>query len=466
MTYDELFTFEHLYQAHLKARKCKRNKKDVILFELDLSANLWDLYHRLHNRTYEVSGYHKFIIYEPKQREIQALTYKDRVVQHVLCDLYLYPLLTKRFIYDNGACQKGKGTDFALDRLSQFFRAYYKTTGTNQGYILKADIHHFFPSVNHAVLKEKLRCVVDEPEILHLLEKIIDSYNAETGVGIPMGNQTSQMFALFYLDALDRLVKEQLRVKYYLRYMDDCILLSDSKPFLQDCLTQMRTLVERDQLEFNQKTQIFPMQNGVDFLGFHFYLLDTGKVIRKLRTSSKKRFKRRLKKMKRQFEAGKIDVEDIQKTLPGFQGHLQRGNTWLLRQQAMRSFVLQRPEQRTTEGGEIQTEQETIGDSSAAFALRCVKLYQFLTNEKQEFILSRQILKSGTNIGLLLRKAARTNEEDNEAFTALMQAAFDAATETDYWLELLQKAGTLTAAQAESMRQDCAKLQARLRAVI
>ena len=124
MNYDEIFTFENLYQAHLKARKCKRHKKDVIQFELNLSANLWQLYEDLHTRNYRVSGYNKFIIYEPKKREIQALEYKDRVVQHVLCDLYLYPLLTSKFIYDNGACQKNKGTDFAIDRLSLFFRKF------------------------------------------------------------------------------------------------------------------------------------------------------------------------------------------------------------------------------------------------------------------------------------------------------------------------------------------------------
>ena len=126
MTYDEIFTFENLYNAHKKARLCKQNKKDIIGFELNLSQNLWDLFDRLHDRSYEVSGYNKFTIYEPKKREIQALCYGDRVVQHCLCDNYLYPELTKRFIYDNGACQKGKGTDFALDRLSGFFRDYYK----------------------------------------------------------------------------------------------------------------------------------------------------------------------------------------------------------------------------------------------------------------------------------------------------------------------------------------------------
>ena len=340
MNYDELFTFEHLYDAHLKARKCKRCKKDVILFELNLSENLWDVYDALHERTYAVGGYHKFQIQEPKPREIQALTYKDRVVQHVLCDLYLYPLLTRRFIYDNGACQKGKGTDFALDRLTQFLSDFYKHHGIN-GYILKADIHHFFPSIDHEVLKCRIRKAVQEPEILALLMHIIDSYNGDTGKGIPMGNQTSQLFALYYLDQMDRLVKERLHVQYYLRYMDDCILIHEDKAFLNHCLNKMRELVEDELLlEFNQKTQMFPISNGVDFLGFHFYMTETGKVIRKVRTSTKQRYKKRMKKLRLDYNAGRIELDDIKKTLPGFYGHLKRGHTYRLRKSVMNDFVL------------------------------------------------------------------------------------------------------------------------------
>ena len=339
MNYDELFTFENLYQAHLKARKCKRHKKDVIQFELNLSTNLWQLYDALHTRTYRISGYNKFIIYEPKKREIQALEYKDRVVQHVLCDLYLYPLLTSKFIYDNGACQKNKGTDFAIDRLSEFFRKFYKKHKTN-GYILKADIKQFFPSIDHNILKKKLQKVIDEPDIYNLVNTIIDSYNSDTGKGIPMGNQTSQLFALYYLNDVDRLIKEKLRVKYYTRYMDDCILVHEDKEYLKLCLSKIKEIVTRDKLELNQKTQIFPIKNGVDFLGFHFYMTDTGKVIRKLRQSSKKRYKSRMKKLRDDYNNGVIDLETVKKSLPGFNGHLSRGHTYHLKKSVLKDFVL------------------------------------------------------------------------------------------------------------------------------
>lgn len=339
--YDDLFTFENLYKAHLKARLCKRNKKDVIQFELNLSSNLWDLYDRLHDRTYRVSGYNKFTIYEPKKREIQALAYKDRIVQHCLCDNYLYPLLTARFIYDNGACQKGKGTDFAMNRLSDFFRDYYKQNKTNEGYILKADIHHYFPSINHECLKWKMRRVIQDKDILEMIERIIDSYENDKGKGLPMGNQTSQLFALYYLDQLDRQIKERLHIKYYVRYMDDMVLIHKDKEYLQSCLKRMTETVEDElSLEFNEKTQIFPIKNGIDFLGFHFYMTETGKVIRKVRTSTKKKYKTRMKLMKRQYEDCEIELEDIKKVLPGFNGHLKRGHTYKLRKSVLKEFVL------------------------------------------------------------------------------------------------------------------------------
>lgn len=343
MKYDELFTFENLFQAHINARKCKRNKKDVINFELNLSQNLWSLYDELNNHSYEISQYNKFIIYEPKRREIQALEYKDRIVQHVLCDLYLYPLLTSKFIYDNGACQKGKGTDFAINRLSGFMRDYFKRFG-NTGYILKADIHHFFPSIDHETLRSKITKIVADENIMNVIDMIIDSYNDQTGKGIPMGNQTSQLFALYYLDVLDRLIKEHLHIKYYTRYMDDCVILCENKSYLKNCLNRMKEMVEDELLlEFNGKTQIFPIKNGVDYLGFHFYMTDSGKVIRKVRASTKKKYKKRMSKLMEEYNNGNIEYEDIRKTLPGFRGHLSRGHTYRLQKAVLKDFVLIKP---------------------------------------------------------------------------------------------------------------------------
>ena len=133
--FKKMTSFQNMYQAYKKAAACKRSKKEVVEFELNLSHNLWELVHQMEDKTYRIGGYHKFMIYDPKEREIQALSFKDRVVQHCLCDNILMPYFENRLIYDNVACRIGKGTHFGMDRLTYFLWEHYKKYGT-KGYIL------------------------------------------------------------------------------------------------------------------------------------------------------------------------------------------------------------------------------------------------------------------------------------------------------------------------------------------
>ena len=292
--FEKICTFENLYQAHKKARRGKQNKREVIQFEFYLTENLEKLKYHLKNQTYVVRGYRRFEIFDPKHREIQALCYSDRVVQHSLCDNVLGPYLEKRLIYDNAACRKGKGTHFAMNRLTGFMRDFHKKYGMD-GYVLKCDVKKFFNSIHHGVLHKQIQEFELDEKVKWLLFLIVDSYEFSKNRGIPMGNQTSQWLALNYLDGLDRLIKEKLQIKFYSRYMDDMILVHQDKGYLQYCLTQMNLYVkEKLQIEFNQKTQIHHIREGVDYLGFHFYLTENGKVIRKLRQSGKKKIKKKM----------------------------------------------------------------------------------------------------------------------------------------------------------------------------
>ena len=161
------------------------------------------------------------------------------------------------------------------------------------------------------------------------------------GVGIPLGNQTSSWFASCYLDGLDRLIKERLQIKYYSRYMDDGVLIYRDKEYLKDCLSQMKRYITQERkLEFNEKTQIIPLSQGIDYLGFHFYLTDTGKVIRKLRSSNKGRMKRKLKRFRHAYREGKMDREAIERSLASYRGHLSHGNTWNLRKNLNSHLIL------------------------------------------------------------------------------------------------------------------------------
>ncbi|MDR3298693.1 MAG: RNA-directed DNA polymerase [Candidatus Accumulibacter sp.] len=340
--FENLCAFETLYAAHCAARRGKRHKSDVIRFEADLANQLWTLKTDLESGRYTVGGYKRFVINDPKTREIQALSYADRVVQHALCDKVLAPFFEKRLIYDNCACRVGKGTGFGVARLSAFLREHYRRYGA-RGWILKADVRQYFPSIDHAVLLSRLRRHIPDPRIMALLETIIDSFHGAPGKGLPMGNQTSQWFALYYLDPIDRLVKEQRRVPHYTRYMDDMVLLSPDKADLQECLRQMREKCRAElRLELNQKTQIFPLENGVDYLGWHFYLTPQGKVVRALRTAAKQRLKRRLKKLQYAYAMGELDIPDIKCRVAAGNGHLKRGHTWHLRKRLYGKTVFQR----------------------------------------------------------------------------------------------------------------------------
>ena len=157
-----------------------------------------------------------------------------------------------------------------------------------------------------------------------------------------MGNQTSQWFALFYLDPLDRLVKEKLRIKYYTRYMDDCILIGKNKTDLRKCLLEMTKTLETLGLEFNEKTQIFPISSGVEYLGWRFYLSKSGAVIRRLRKQSKTRWKHRLRKLKREYENGTLDSAKIGESIQSYTNHMSYGNTWHLYRKVMSEYVLTR----------------------------------------------------------------------------------------------------------------------------
>ena len=200
--FEKIWSFENLYRAHLRARLGKRHEAEVIDFERELSANLVCLSERIRNKTYRISGYYSFKVYDPKERDIHALHYRDRVVQHCICDDVLEPVLDKALIYDNCACRRNKGTHFSMDRLSGFMRDFYKKHGT-EGYFLKIDIRKYFNSIDHDILKQILCRKICDTDVLELLYHIIDSYEFAPNKGLPLGHQTSQWFAILHLDRID-----------------------------------------------------------------------------------------------------------------------------------------------------------------------------------------------------------------------------------------------------------------------
>lgn len=324
VNFDEVYDFQTLYMAYRASRRGKRWKNTVAKVEVNVLEAVAVLQDELSTGRYKPGGYREFYVYEPKKRLIQTNSFKDKIVQHAFCDTILYEELTRPFILDNYGSQIGKGTHFGLDRLKRFMQEYYRRHGNADGWVLKADIHHYFASIQHDILKRDVREYLHDERSLALTDAIIDS--TPGNVGIPIGNQSSQIFALLYLNKLDHLVKEGLRIRYYGRYMDDFYLIHESKDVLREARKIIEEHLAERGLELNNKTQIFPLRNGLDFLGFHSYLTDSGKVVRKIRKASRERMKRKLRKYKAMYENGAITREKIAESYQSWRSHAAHGD--------------------------------------------------------------------------------------------------------------------------------------------
>lgn len=249
--------------ASYNAGKGKRKRDEVVKFEADLDANLLQLQQELQSRTYATSKYDVFIKHEPKRREIYKLPFRDRVVQWAILQV-LEPIWVPTFTSDTYACIKGRGIHSLLHKLRKDMR----TDPDGTRYCLKLDIRKFYPSIDHATLKKVVRQKIKDPDLLWLLDGIIDSAD-----GVPIGNYISQYFANLYLSELDHRLKEFIGVKYYYRYADDIVVLSDSKVFLSGVLVFINDYLNNDRvLDIKRNYQIYPVDSrGVDFVGYVTY---------------------------------------------------------------------------------------------------------------------------------------------------------------------------------------------------
>jgi len=327
-------SFEALMKAHHMSRLGRRHYSSVMDFERDLNGNLADLRRSLLDGSYCVGEYRVFEVFEPKKRTIMAVEYKDRVVMHALCDEVLFPFFERRLDSGNVACREGKGTHYGLKKTAEHLRSAYNKAGLDF-YILKCDIAKYFYSIRHEVLKNNLYRFIKDRDIRWVCDRIIDSTKGE--VGIPIGNLSSQFFAVFYLDGFDRFVREELGVKLYNRYMDDFVLIHHDKEYLLECLGKIKEYLHVNLgLTLNSKTQIFPAKHGVDYLGFHTYIGGSGRIFRKLRHRSKAGVKRKIRAFGNKFKAGRIDKKRIEQSMASWLGHTKFGDCWVLRKKIMR----------------------------------------------------------------------------------------------------------------------------------
>lgn len=326
---EEICTFGNLYKA---MHKCKRNvmwKDSVAGYVKNGLVNCYNLRKQLLEGIYKIDNYSIFTIYEPKKREIVGTRMKDRVFQRSLADNYLYDAITKSFIYDNCACQINKGTMFARDRLACHMQRFYRKHNLD-GYVLKCDMSNYFGSTPHKVAKEIISKSIDEEWAFNHVAKIIESFNQgeDPNIGMGLGSQITQLTQLAVLDEMDHIIKEKLRIKQYIRYMDDFILIHPDKEYLKKCLSIIKDHVESLGLKLNtKKTQIFPIKQGIKFLGFTFHLTNTGKVIRKINKENVIHEKRKLKRMRKLVDKGILAKDHVDECYTSWKAHVKQGNT-------------------------------------------------------------------------------------------------------------------------------------------
>lgn len=319
---EKICTFENAMSAYKKARKGKRYREEVKAFEAEREANLSRAVDDLTEGTYKPGKYRIFKVWEPKERVIMALPFYDRVIQHMIVN-FIEPIFEKRFIFHSYACRKKKGVHEASDTLTKWLYDLEILQG-KKVWAIKADIRHYFQSVDHEILKAEIRRYISDRRLLKILDRIIDHNGIfENGVGIPVGNLTSQLFANVYLNILDQYIKHELGIKYYIRYMDDFIILGESPEELKEILSKIEIFLnEHLKLQLNPKTTIIYTKNGVDFVGYRHWA--TMKLIRKVAT-------RRLNKLLKNFEEGTITEEYFDRSFASRIGHMKHADTNQLR---------------------------------------------------------------------------------------------------------------------------------------
>ena len=325
-SFKRVFSYRNLYRSYRCCRRGVAWKASVQKYVANAPLNLLHTHKQLHSGKYKSPGFFEFDIYERgKARHIRSTIIGERVVQRCLCDNALVPMMERTLIYDNGASMKNKGYDFALDRITRHLREHYRKHG-NEGYVLLFDFSKFFDNVDHAVVKAQLRREFSDERIIGLTEHFIGMFGSK---GLGLGSQISQVLALVSANRLDHVIKEELRIHGYGRYMDDGYLIHHSKEYLKKCLVRIREVCRELGITLNEKkTQIVKLSRGFVWLKARIYLTESGKVVRKIYKRSVTRMRRKLKKLAVKLREGRMRFEDVRATWQSWKSYAARFHAW------------------------------------------------------------------------------------------------------------------------------------------
>jgi len=343
--YPLVYDLANLWVAFGKASKGRRSHPSIAAFEYNLEGELIQLRDELRDGTYQSGGYRSFTVHEPKRRKISAAPFRDRVVHHALINV-IGPMLERKFIFDSYANQVGKGTHKALDRCTYFMRRHE--------YVLPCDIKQFFSSIDHEILKTILANTVQDEQALRLIEKIIasgegvlneeydmtyfaddDLFSRNRPRGLPIGNLTSQFWANVYMNELDQFVKRKLKVRAYLRYVDDFVLFSNDKARLHEWKNALIEFLAGLRLTIHEESaHSRPAWKGITFLGFIVF-----PDYRRLKPPKGYAFRRRWKYLRSLCAAEKIKRADLNVHAVAWANHARYGETWNLRRKILNSAI-------------------------------------------------------------------------------------------------------------------------------
>ena len=294
----QVFTEEYMNNQYHIAIKGKRDHTNVIKFSKESLYNLEKLRKSILQNSYIPGKDYEFTIFEPKMRVVRANHFTDKIIQGLLVNHVIQPLVEPTLIYDNYASRKDKGTKAGLDRLSEFLNSAFINYGRdlNNIYVLQCDVKKYFDNISLPILRSKISRLNIDNQLKNLLNIELRAAH-ENDKGLCLGHELSQWFAIWYLNEMDHYIKEKLHIKYYGRYMDDFYLISDSREYLYKCLSDITDILEGFGLKLNnKKSKVYNISEGIKFLGFKFILTDNGEVKRILLKSSSQRMHKKIKK--------------------------------------------------------------------------------------------------------------------------------------------------------------------------
>lgn len=317
--FDKVFTYENLYRSYIQCRKGVRWKASTQKYIANSALNIYEVYRQLHDGSFRSHGFYEFDICERgKARHIRSVDFGERIVQRCLSDYSLSPVLTRPFIYDNGASIRGKGYSFSVRRLSRHMQRHIRRHGSD-GYVLLFDFSSYFDNISHDLLFHILEREYHDKRIIDLTKHFISMFGSR---GLGLGSQVSQILALSAANELDHFVKENLHIKGYGRYMDDGYLIHEDRNYLVECLEKIQQKCNELGLILNvKKTHIVPIRRGFTWLKIRYRVTKSGHIIKRIWKKSVVRMRRKLKRLKRRLNLGKVSLVDIVQSYRSWRSH-------------------------------------------------------------------------------------------------------------------------------------------------